>query len=103
MNKEVPVPISESRLKKFYGPGGFSENLAVNSVAQLVNPVFAIALGVSPALVGLAMALPRLVDAFTDPIMGSISDNWQGKWGRKRIGHQGLKGTWAGAKGKTCI
>ena len=81
---EVPVSISESRLKKFYGPGGFSENLGVNAVAQLVNPVFAIALGISPALVGLAMAIPRLVDAFTDPIMGSISDNWQGKWGRRR-------------------
>lgn len=76
--------VSESRLKKYYGPGGFSENLAANAVAQLVNPVFAIALGVSPALVGLAMAIPRLVDAFTDPIMGSLSDNWKGRWGRRR-------------------
>lgn len=78
------MPASEARLKKFYGPGGFAENISVNAVAQLVNPVFAIALGVSPALVGLAMAIPRLVDAFTDPLMGSISDNWQGRWGRRR-------------------
>lgn len=84
MQNDSQVPTSESRLKKFYGPGGFSENMAANSVAQLVNPVFAIALGVSPALVGLAMAIPRFVDAFTDPIMGSISDNWKGKWGRRR-------------------
>ena len=84
MKTETPVSISESRLKKFYGPGGFSENLGVNAVAQLVNPVFAIALGISPALVGLAMAIPRLVDAFTDPIMGSISDNWRSQWGRRR-------------------
>lgn len=84
MKTEPPVSTNESRLKKFYGPGGFSENLAANSVAQLVNPVFAIALGINPALVGLAMAFPRLIDAFTDPIMGSISDNWKGKWGRRR-------------------
>ncbi|MBK1876442.1 MFS transporter [Pelagicoccus mobilis] len=75
---------SESRLKKYYGPGGFAENISVNAVAQLVNPIFAIALGVDPVLVGWAMAIPRLVDAFTDPLMGSISDNWKGRWGRRR-------------------
>lgn len=75
---------SESRLKKYYGPGGFAENISVNAVAQLVNPIFAIALGVDPVLVGWAMAIPRLIDAFTDPLMGSISDNWQGRLGRRR-------------------
>ncbi len=75
---------NEAVLKKLYGPGGFAENFSANSVAQLVNPVFAIALGVNPALVGVAMAIPRLVDAFTDPIMGSVSDNWKGRMGRRR-------------------
>ncbi len=68
----------------YYGPGGFAENISVNAVAQLVNPIFAIALGVDPVLVGWAMAIPRLVDAFTDPLMGSISDNWKGRFGRRR-------------------
>jgi len=39
---------------------------------------------VSPALVGLLGALPRLTDAFTDPLMGYISDHTRSKWGRRR-------------------
>ncbi len=84
MQEARPVSTNESRLKKYYGPGGFAENISVNAVAQLVNPIFAIALGVDPVLVGWAMAIPRFIDAFTDPLMGSISDNWKGKWGRRR-------------------
>ena len=37
----------------------YAENLALNSVNQLANPVFNLTLGVSPVLVGLALALPR--------------------------------------------
>ena len=46
--------------------------------------VLNIGLGMNPALVGLLGALPRLVDAFTDPLMGYISDNTQSRWGRRR-------------------
>lgn len=83
-SKPAETPSNESKMKVFYGPGGFAENISVNAVAQLVNPVFAIALGVDPVLVGWAMAIPRFVDAFTDPLMGSISDNWKGRFGRRR-------------------
>jgi GPH family glycoside/pentoside/hexuronide:cation symporter len=38
----------------------------------------------NPALVGLLGALPRLTDAFTDPLMGYISDNTRSRWGRRR-------------------
>jgi GPH family glycoside/pentoside/hexuronide:cation symporter len=38
----------------------------------------------NPALVGLLGAIPRLTDAFTDPLMGYISDNTSSKWGRRR-------------------
>jgi GPH family glycoside/pentoside/hexuronide:cation symporter len=40
--------------------------------------------GMNPALVGLLGGLPRLLDAFTDPLMGFISDRTQSKWGRRR-------------------
>jgi len=46
--------------------------------------VLNIGLGMNPALVGLLGALPRLVDAFTDPLMGYISDNTRSRWGRRR-------------------
>jgi GPH family glycoside/pentoside/hexuronide:cation symporter len=46
--------------------------------------VLNLGLGMNPALVGLLGALPRLVDAFTDPLMGYISDNTRSRWGRRR-------------------
>lgn len=42
------------------------------------------ALGVSPWLAGVALLLPRLWDAFTDPLMGVISDRTKSKMGRRR-------------------
>lgn len=33
---------------------------------------------------GVLFFLPRLMDAFTDPIMGFISDNTRSRWGRRR-------------------
>ena len=56
----------------------------VNTINMLAMPIYSIALGVSPALVGLATAIPRLLDAFADPIMGNISDNARTRWGRRR-------------------
>ena len=35
-----------------YGSSAFAENLAINSVNQLANPVFNLTLGVSPVLSG---------------------------------------------------
>ena len=46
--------------------------------------VLVMALGMSPILAGLLGALPRLLDALTDPIMGFISDNTKSKWGRRK-------------------
>lgn len=42
------------------------------------------ALGISPWLAGLVLLLPRLWDAFTDPLMGAISDRTRSKMGRRR-------------------
>lgn len=67
-----------------YGSSAFAENLAINSVNQLANPVFNLTLGVSPVLVGAAIALPRLLDAVLDPWIGHLSDNFKSRWGRRR-------------------
>ncbi|WP_114324864.1 MFS transporter [Candidatus Colwellia aromaticivorans] len=73
-----------SLIKKIiYGFGAFVNNLlgaAIGTMTIVLN----LGLGMSPALVGLLGALPRLVDAFTDPLMGYISDNTKSKWGRRR-------------------
>lgn len=64
-----------------YSTSAFAENLALNSINQLANPVFNLTLGVSPVLVGAAIALPRLWDVFLDIWIGNASDQFQSRWG----------------------
>jgi len=80
MNQPRKTTLAE---KFAWGAGGVTESL-VNSLYQLAFPVFSIGMGVAPALMGLAQSVPRLIDAFTDPIMGNISDNARTRWGRRR-------------------
>ncbi len=62
---------------------------------HLTNQLFPAALGVfmivlvlslkmNPILAGLLAAIPRLIDAVMDPVMGFISDNTISKWGRRK-------------------
>ncbi|WP_206203123.1 MFS transporter [Thioalkalivibrio sp. XN8] len=69
--------------KVVYGLGAFVNNLLAAAIGGMVI-VLNIGLGMNPALVGLVAALPRLTDAFTDPLMGYISDNTRSRWGRRR-------------------
>ena len=69
--------------KVIYGLGAFVNNLlaaAIGGMAIVLN----LGLGMNPALVGLLGALPRLMDALTDPLMGYISDHTRSRWGRRR-------------------
>jgi GPH family glycoside/pentoside/hexuronide:cation symporter len=81
-----PIPASEvkTRMRLAYGSSAFAENLAINSINQLAHPIFNITLGVSPVLVGTALAIPRLWDVIIDPLVGSTSDHCQSRWGRRK-------------------
>jgi len=70
--------------KAGYGFGGMSYNIMANGIGNLAPFIFNILLGLNPALVGLAIALPRLYDAVTDPVVGAISDNFRSRWGRRK-------------------
>jgi GPH family glycoside/pentoside/hexuronide:cation symporter len=69
--------------KVAYGAGAFVNNLLAAASGGMMI-VLNLGLGMNPALVGLLGALPRLTDAFTDPLMGYISDNTRTRWGRRR-------------------
>jgi len=66
-----------------YGMGAFVNNL-LGAASGGMMIVLNLGLGMDPALVGWLGALPRLTDAFTDPVMGYISDNTRSRWGRRR-------------------
>ncbi len=70
-------------LKVVYGLGAFVNNLLAAAGGGMMI-VLNLGLGMNPALVGLLGALPRLWDAFIDPVMGYISDNTRTRWGRRR-------------------
>ena len=74
----------KKRHKLFYGLGAVSDVLMANIIFQLAMPIYNIELKVSAALIGLAISVPRLWDAFTDPFMGNISDNTRSRFGRRR-------------------
>lgn len=79
--KRDKVPVFE---KIMYGAGSGSFQMAADGVNQLTNPVFNITLGLAPSMIGLVGMIARLTDAFTDPLMGSISDNTRSRFGRRR-------------------
>jgi len=81
--KTAPEDRIPFHLKLVYGLGAFVNNLLAAASGGMMI-VLNLGLGMNPALVGLLGALPRLWDAFIDPVMGYISDHTRTRWGRRR-------------------
>ena len=79
-----PKDIVPLKQKLAVGAGGFPIQNGGLVVQYMAQPIFQIFLGLNPALFGLAMTIPRVWDAFTDPIMGRFSDRYKSKYGRRR-------------------
>ena len=73
---------SAFRQRWAYAIGNFANMTAGYGVVTLAPYVFNLGLGVDPALVGLALAIPRLIDLFTDPAAGWLSDRVRHRVGR---------------------
>lgn len=84
----IPQTAPEDRVpvvqKLGYGLGTVLDMWGHWLYPTLVNQVFNIGLGVSPALVSTAIMLNRVFDAFSDPLFGWWSDNTRTRWGRRR-------------------
>jgi GPH family glycoside/pentoside/hexuronide:cation symporter len=75
------VPLRE---KAAMGVGSLVDNLGGTAMHQLANPVYNILLGLNPAIIGVVIAVGRLVDAVLDPVIGAFSDNFRSRFGRRR-------------------
>ncbi|AHF93456.1 Na+/melibiose symporter-like transporter [Opitutaceae bacterium TAV1] len=75
------VPVGQ---KLAYGLGGQLEGTAVWVPKNNLTPVFNIGLGLDPLIISSILMIWRVWDAFTDPVMGNISDNARTRWGRRR-------------------
>jgi GPH family glycoside/pentoside/hexuronide:cation symporter len=67
-----------------YSAGGIIPIALFNIAGQLVGLMGNISLGLSAFWLGLILIIPRLWDAFSDPIVGHLSDNTRTRWGRRR-------------------
>ncbi len=69
--------------KSAYSVGMFVNNLqaaALPAMAVILN----LGLGMNVMMVALIGSIPRIFDAVSDPVVGFISDNHRGRWGRRR-------------------
>ncbi|MBK1879733.1 MFS transporter [Pelagicoccus mobilis] len=85
MNK---IPESErvpTKEKTAYAIGQSMDMFAANTtINTLWMPFFNLGLGINAAVLGVILMIYRLWDAFSDPLVGFISDNARTRWGRRR-------------------
>ena len=78
--KEDIIPFGQ---KMAFGSGHLANQLFPASL-NIFMIVLILSLNMDPFLAGLLAALPRIMDALTDPVMGYLSDNTRSKWGRRK-------------------
>lgn len=79
--QEDKIPVHE---KALYGLGSPSLGLVNQVIEYQVQQVLVYGLGMSPVLKGVIIMIFRIWDAFTDPVMGWLSDNTRTRFGRRR-------------------
>ncbi len=70
-------------VKLAFGAGQFAEGLKNVALTTFLLFFYNQVLGVSGSLAGLAVGIALVVDAFTDPVAGSVSDHWKSPQGRR--------------------
>ena len=75
------VPTKE---KLAYGCGAFMDGGGVALMSCVMLKYMEGGLGIPMAVASTIMMVAKIWDAITDPLMGFISDNTRGKWGRRK-------------------
>lgn len=84
LENDAPPPPPRNLLRHIgLGAGGAVENSFQNAPLTMGNPIYNIGLGVSPVVVGFAMAFPRIWELLLDPMIGTFSDRTQSRFGRR--------------------
>jgi len=81
--KTAPEDVVPLGQKIAFGSGHLANQLFPAALGIFMI-ILVLALKMDPFLAGLLAAIPRLLDALTDPIMGYISDNTRSRWGRRK-------------------
>ena len=70
-------------LKSTYGLGQLAEGLKNGAMGTFLLFYYNQVLGMSASMAAIAAGTAVIVDAFTDPLAGSLSDNWRSRLGRR--------------------
>jgi len=79
-----PIQRIKTSICALYGSAGLADTFLTYGITTLILPIYNIGLGIDAVLLGWALAVPRILDAITDPLMGNISDNTRSRFGRRR-------------------
>ena len=75
--------IRSLRTKLFYGLGSVSFGVKDNGFQTILLLFYNQVVHLPGALVGAALAIALMIDAFVDPVVGYLSDNLRTRWGRR--------------------
>jgi glycoside/pentoside/hexuronide:cation symporter, GPH family len=70
-------------VKLAFGVGEMSEGIKNGAMASFLMFYYSQVLGMSPAVAASAVGTAVIIDGLDDPVIGSISDHWKSKWGRR--------------------
>ncbi len=79
----MSVPALAFTTKLSYGVGQAAEGLKNGAFGIFLLFYYNHVLGLSGTLAGLALGIALVFDAVTDPLVGSLSDNWRSRLGRR--------------------
>jgi GPH family glycoside/pentoside/hexuronide:cation symporter len=83
MSSSAASPITR-KVQFFWGLGSFGTIGYLNIVTALVLVYLTAVLKMEPATAGRIVFVARLIDAFSDPLMGFLTDRTKSRWGRRR-------------------
>ena len=78
------VPKVSTREKLGYALGDVATNFFFQSMILYQTGFYTDTVGLSPAFVGMMFLVVRLADAFFDPIIGTLADRTNSRWGKFR-------------------
>ncbi|MBL6937054.1 MAG: MFS transporter [Alphaproteobacteria bacterium] len=75
--------LGSTRAKFFLAVGSIGWGVKDSGITGLLLIFYNQVLGAPAYLVSFAIGMALVVDAFYDPVIGIVSDNWRSKWGRR--------------------
>lgn len=90
MEKATLVNKLKTRELWGYASGEGVTSITMNGIGNFAMLFYTQILGMSPELVGIALFIATIWDAITDPLMGTISDRTNSRFGRRQLGTDDL-------------